>query len=215
MQKAFIFDVDGVLANTEPFWELAKKDIFKTFFDKHVIDCMGSTVGINMDGMYELAAKHGAKIVKKDFFDAFYEKADWVYGNAPLTPGLKELGEKLSELNYSIAVVSASPKDWIDRIIQRLPFKDEIGHVISLEDRADLAHKPAPDGYAEAIKELNSTPESTTILEDSNAGIASAKATGAYTIGLKQNLVEEYEQTGADVYAKDLTEVIEIVGNRG
>ena len=211
MQKAFIFDVDGVLANTEPFWEKVKEEVFNKFLEPNVIEAMGSTIGINMDGIHDLATEHGATLDKEAFFDAFYNKADWVYESATLTPGLDELGKALIKLNFGIAVVSASPREWIDKVLHRLPFLEQVGHIISLEDRDDLAHKPAPDGYLEAIKELNSTPAHTIILEDSNAGIASAKAAGAYTIGLKQNLIEGYTQQGADAYANDLGEVIDIV----
>lgn len=214
MQKAFIFDVDGVLANTEPFWEEVKDEVFHKFLDKNVITAMGSTVGINMEGMYDLAVKYGAVLDKKEFFDSFYEKADWVYENATLTPGLEELGNTLSKYNYAIALVSASPKDWIDKIACRLPFQEQIRHIISLEDRADLPHKPAPDGYLEAMKELGAIPEATVILEDSNTGIESAKSSGAYVIGLKQNLVPGYDQRGADIYAQDLQEVVSILKNR-
>lgn len=58
---------------------------------------------------------------------------------------------------------------------------------------------------------LGSTPQTTIILEDSNHGISAAKAAGAYIIGFQENLVPGYQQKGADVYAKDINEVIELV----
>lgn len=214
MKRAFIFDMDGVLANTEPFWEVAKKDIFSHFLEEEVISRMGSTVGIDMQGMYDLAVGHGAMLDKEKFFQAFYAKAGWVYENATLTPGLNELGELLIKLGYSIGVVSASPREWIGGVIDRLSFKEKIEYIISLQDREDLPHKPAPDGYQEAMRQMDSVPEATTILEDSNAGIASAKSSGAFTIGLTQNLVPGYEQKGADVYADSIEEVVKLVENR-
>ncbi|HSW88764.1 MAG TPA: HAD family hydrolase, partial [Candidatus Saccharimonadales bacterium] len=84
----------------------------------------------------------------------------------------------------------------------------------SLDKRSDLPHKPAPDGYLEAIRMLGSTPQSTIILEDSNAGIASAKAAGAFVIGLRENLVEGQSQNGADIYADNINEVISIIKNK-
>jgi len=48
-------------------------------------------------------------------------------------------------------------------------------------------------------------------LEDSNPGIASAKAAGAFTIGLRQNLIDGYQQVGADAYANTIDEVIALV----
>lgn len=214
MKRAFIFDVDGVLANTEPSWESAKKEIFFQFLNEEIVSLMGSTVGIDMQGMYDLAVQHGAMLDKEKFFQSFYTKADWVYKDANLTPGLDELGETLNKLGYSIGVVSASPREWIGGVIGRLSFKEKIEHVISLQDREDLLHKPVPDGYLEAMRQMGSGPEATIILEDSNAGIASAKSAGAFTIGLTENLVPGYIQKGADVYVDSVQEVIEILENR-
>jgi len=53
--------------------------------------------------------------------------------------------------------------------------------------------------------------QKTIILEDSNPGIASAKAAGAFTIGLRQNLIDGYQQVGADAYANTIDEVIALV----
>jgi beta-phosphoglucomutase-like phosphatase (HAD superfamily) len=121
------------------------------------------------------------------------------------------LGEEIIKLGFLIGIVSASPKEWMDVAINRISFKDGVKVKLSLFSRPDLRHKPAPDGYLEAINELKTTPEATIILEDSNMGIASAKAAGAYTIGLQQNLIAGYTQQGADTYAKNLEEVARII----
>lgn len=211
MKKVFIFDLDGVLINDEPMWEEAKKEMYLELFGQEIFTKLGSTVGINIDGIYEKAIEYGSKLPKEKLVEAFYKRAPNIYKTAPLPEGLKLLGDSLVALGFTIAIVSASPKDWINIVISRLPFKDNISYVLSLYDRPDLPHKPSPDGYLEAFKELKSTPEATIVLEDSNAGIASAKAAGAFTIGLKQNLVNGYTQKGADVYAENLEDVVSLV----
>lgn len=95
--------------------------------------------------------------------------------------------------------------------IQRLKFQDSIELIISLYDRPDLENKPHPAGYLEAMRAMEAAPNDTYILEDSNAGIESAKSSGGYTIGLKQNLVAGYRQEGADIYADTMDDVISIV----
>jgi len=85
---------------------------------------------------------------------------------------------------------------------------------VTLHDRPDLAPKPAPDGYIAAMKNLNVKAKNTLVLEDSNAGIASAKAAGAYTVAFRQNLVEGYKQIEkADADAQNLQDVAKIVQN--
>ena len=96
-------------------------------------------------------------------------------------------------------------------VLPRLTYKDKFSYVLSTNQRDDLKAKPAPDGYLDAIKNLDSDPEHSIILEDSNRGIQSAKASGAFVIGFKENLVPEYKQEGADACAENMSEVVKIV----
>lgn len=213
MNKSFIFDLDGVLINNEPVWEESKKEIYIELFGEDIFSKMGSTVGLDMHTIYRKAVSLGATVPEQSLLDAFYKHAKPIYGTVPITEGIEELGKILVSNNYIIGVVSASPLEWINLVIDRLSFTNHIKKVLSLEERDDLPHKPAPDGYLEAIRELNSKPSHTIILEDSNAGIQSAKSAGAYVIGLKQNLVPGYVQRNADVYIDSVKEAINIVLN--
>jgi phosphoglycolate phosphatase-like HAD superfamily hydrolase len=102
---------------------------------------------------------------------------------------------------------------WIETVLKRLSFSHDINYVISINDRTDLKPKPDPSSYKEAIKHLNA--DFTFILEDSNAGIAAAKAASAYTIGLTVNLLPGYKQQGADIYANNMNEVVKILEDLG
>ncbi|EDK72363.1 HAD-superfamily hydrolase, subfamily IA, variant 3 [candidate division TM7 genomosp. GTL1] len=214
MNKAFIFDLDGVLIDDEQIWEDEKSKLYIKVFGKEVADRLGSTIGINIDGIYEKAVSCGTQIPKERLVSAFYELAPTIYQTAPIPAGLDNLVIFLKENNFVIGIVSASPLPWITTVTKRLSFENDITLIISLYDRPDLPHKPAPDGYIEAIQSLEATPASTFILEDSNAGIESAKDSGAFTIGLQQNLTKGYKQNGADAYAATARDVIEIVRQR-
>jgi len=211
MNKAFIFDFDGVIIDNEPLWEEAKKELYQNVFGKEVFARMGSTLGINMDDIYNMAVRCGTTVEKDLFIKEFHNQAPVIYKTAPITPGIDSVGDKLVALGYEIAIVSASPREWIETTLERTKLKNHITHILSLYDRKDLPHKPAPDGYLEAMKSLNVSPLKTVILEDSNTGIESAKASGAYTIGFKQNLMKGYVQKNADAYADDLEEVIKLL----
>lgn len=211
MNKAFIFDLDGVLINNEPQWEIAKKEIFTKLFGKDIYLKLGSTVGLSMPAIHQKAVSFGATISLKTLIDEFYKYADKIYSATPITDGVEKLAKILIRNNFAIGVLSASPKEWMILVINRLSFKDNIGVIISLQDRTDLAHKPEPDGYLEVIKELNAVSSKTILLEDSNAGIQSGKRAGAFVIGLKQNLVNGYIQNNADVYVDRVEDVIKIV----
>lgn len=213
MMQAFLFDLDGVIIDDESTWEKAKEKMYVELFGKEIVAKMGSTIGLNINAIYELASKYGSTTPKERVVNAFYHYGDEIYQTAPITDGLEELVQIIKQNDFLIGIVSASPKRWIDIVIDRLSFKNDISLVFSIYDRSDLRHKPEPDGYLEAMKQIGSTSETTIALEDSNAGIASAKAAGIYTIGLKQNLVAGYEQNGADIYAENISDVINIVKN--
>jgi len=211
MQKAFIFDLDGVLINDELIWEQHKKRLYAELIGNGIAKKLGSTLGVNIDTIYERAVGHGATIPQQNFRDAFFNVAKTVYKEAPLTRNLAALDEYLLANDYNVGIVSASPQAWIDAVVKRLSFKSRFKIILSLHEIQHLRHKPHPDGYVQAIKELSAAPSTTVILEDSNSGIASAKAAGAFTIGFQENLVEGYKQSGADAYAKDVDDVVSLL----
>lgn len=211
MNKAFLFDLDGVLINDEAIWEERKQRMYVELFGEKVRSQLGSTLGINIDGIYEKAVAAGTNVDRDQFINAFYKLASNIYDTAPIPEGTIDLAEVLLALDFRIGIVSASPLPWIATVAKRLPFEDKIELIISLHERDDLKHKPEPDGYLEAIRALKAKPDSTIILGDSNSGIKAAIASGAYTIGLKQNLAEGYIQEGADKYAETMGDVIELV----
>jgi len=213
-EQGFFFDLDGVLINDEAIWEDKKQEMYPRLFGEKIHKIIGSTLGINMDGIYDKAVAAGTNIPKEQFINEFYALAGDVYSTAPIPDGTSLLAESLLNLGYRIGIVSASPLSWITTVTKRLSFEDKIELIISLHERDDLKHKPEPDGYLEAMKAFESSPASTVILEDSNSGIKSAKESGAYTIGLRQNLVEGYVQEGADAYAETMSDVIELVERR-
>lgn len=213
MNKAFIFDMDGVLINNEPLWNVEKKEVFTKLFGEEIYAKMGSTVGVDTHSTFKRAVGLGATIALESFLNEYCKRAPNIYTTAPVTEGVEKLAEVLIKNNYAIGIVSASPREWIEMVVNRLSFKDKILVIISLEDSPDLKKKPAPDGYLKAMKDLGVTPSDTIILEDSNAGITSAKSSGAFTIALTQNLVEGYQQIDADAKANNMEDVIEIVSN--
>ncbi|HTE22469.1 MAG TPA: HAD family phosphatase [Candidatus Limnocylindria bacterium] len=214
MNKAFLFDLDGVLIADEQIWDDKKQIIFRELFGEKIQGKLGNTSGINMDAIYEMAVQLGATSDKQTLVDALHKAAEGIYKTAPIPEGLDKLVAVLKDLNYRIGIVSSSPMTWVTTVTKRLPFEDDIELIISLYEQPDLAQKPAPDGYLAAMKSLQASPASTIILEDSNAGIQSAKASGAFTIGLRQNLAKGYRQEGADVYANTMIEVASLAAHQ-
>lgn len=113
MNRAFIFDLDGVLIDNEAIWEDKKQKMYKTLFGESIHAKMGFTLGVSIDGIYERAKSHGLTIGKEEFLKAFYKLADDIYSSAPITHGADELFKYLVSAKFRVGVVSGSPLTWV------------------------------------------------------------------------------------------------------
>ena len=200
-QKAFIFDMDGVMINSEIIWKKIDPNFLHSFFGHKIGNALVKKAhGSDINSIYKWAEQLGFKGNKSAYVKAYDDLALTVYSKAVITPGLEELFDKLISLNFKLGLVSSSRQNWIDQVLKKIPQAFKFKVIISLNDSPNLKPKPHPDGYLLAIKKLSSTPESTIILEDSNPGIKSAKASGAKTICLLENQPSGYQPTGADIY---------------
>lgn len=211
MTKAFIFDMDGVIINSEESWHRYLDNVWNELIGPETASVFRFPVGMTPASIYNEAVKHGSKVTEEQFYKQFNEIADKVYRESPFTGGIDELGNFLVSLDYKIGLVSSSPKAWIDKVLERLSFRDHITAVVSINDKPELKPKPHPGSYIEVIDQLGASSDTTIILEDSNSGIQAAKAAGAYTIGLTAHLLPAYTQHGADVYAHTVDDVKRIV----
>lgn len=211
MNRAFIFDMDGVLVNSEYAWVRLETQMLERVLGKTIAQKINTAPGTGIEGLWKLARAAGSEVSHEEIargFDSIYKD---VYAESPITEGLNALGETLSRLGYRIGLVTQSLHKWIDRVLPRVPFKDEFKVVLSLGEHPELRLKPEPDGFLEAFRILDAKPKYSIILEDSNIGIAAGKASGAYTIGFRGNLLPGYRQEGADAYADTMDDVVKIV----
>lgn len=212
MTNAFIFDMDGVIIDDENNWAKYEKSLFKTIFGENIAKQIGNTVGVSSRLIFEKAQSLGFEGSKEETLRKWDEVAFEVYDQSAITPNLELLGEFLIKNNFKIAIVSSSRMSWINKVLPRVSFKENIDAIISLAEREDIEPKPSPEGYNEMIKTLDTNTNSTIILEDSNSGLKAAKAAGAYVISLSENLIPGYKQLDiADAKAKNMFEVINAV----
>lgn len=211
MEKAFIFDWDGVLIQSEQVWTKLEREAWPRLFGQEISDKMPDLVGAGLNGVLVSAASLGATFDKEDIIAAYDDIAKRVYARSALSPGIDTLIESLREQQFKIGIVSQSARSWLNNALHRLSFLDMISIVITLPEHPELRLKPAPDGYLEAFRQLQADPLSSVILEDSNLGIEAGKASGAYVIGFRGNLTPGYEQKGAYAYADTMEDVIGIL----
>lgn len=213
MNKAFIFDMDGVIVNSEPIWERYEQKFLADLIGKdNYLRMKDQILGNSENEIYDISCAYGLNLNKQDFIRIYDDYAERVYKEAELTEGIEDLIEKLIAMNFKLGVVSSSRKYWIDLVLAKYALKSKFQYVLSINDTENMRTKPFPDGFVEAINVLNGNPSTTVILEDSNKGIEAAKSTGALTICLKENLPKSYISKGADIYVENIQVLINKIG---
>ena len=205
MNKAFIFDMDGVIINSESLWGQREKEFLTTLVGVNVYEkikdhLMGSTINV----IYERTRDAGLTMEKSEFLKIYDEQALYVYSLSNPTNDINKLLQKLADLNFKIGLFSASRPLWIETVLKKIKNRHLFEFILSLAERTDLQPKPYPDGFLEAMKSLGSVPEKTIILEDSNKGLLAAKASGAFTICLREHLPDDHVSEKADMTVDNL-----------
>jgi beta-phosphoglucomutase-like phosphatase (HAD superfamily) len=213
MIKAFLFDMDGVIVDSEHVWVRSGADqILIEMFGKELWEkYFKIPMGLSIKGMYDIAIAHGVICDYQEYNHRWFELAEQVYRECTLSEGVEELINYLCEKNIVVGVVSGSPKEWVEMVIQRLANKEKIQYRLSVNDHPILKPKPASDPYLQALRDLKVDPSECIVLEDSKSGVASAVASGCKIICYTEHNSWGTPPRGAMYYAGSMAKVIEIV----
>lgn len=213
--KAFLFDMDGVLADSENEWErLGYDTLLKEHFGEELFSNVEVRGGVSIKGIFDLFVEAGWKGDYSDFEKRNIEMGERIYATIPLTEGIEELIEYLATEGFKVGVVSSSLLPWVNTLVGRIKTRDNISLILSVNNHPTLRAKPAPDPYLHAMESLEVKPENTIILEDSSTGVTAAKASGAKVICYTAyHLGHPWQPlpSNADYYAKNVAEVRSLV----
>ena len=209
MIRTVIFDMDGVIIDTEPlhhhafFTEFAELGIpvsaaeYATFLGKST-----RNVFQHLKEKYGLAPEVEAMVDRKRelFNQAFDEDA-----GLDLLPGVRALIEDLRAHGVQLLVASSASKATIARVFGRFGLRPYFAHIVSGEDFAES--KPHPAIFLRAA-ELAQTPVGECIvIEDAANGVAAAKAAGIYCIAYASPHSEGQNLAQADRVVRDFAEL--------
>ena len=187
--KAILFDFDGVLAETMEELFLAWKNAFFKFNldikkeDYFILEGMKVLEIAKAISKKYLVNPNPSEIVKlKDEY--YFQNNRFKFYN-----GIISLVESLKKNGKSLAVVSASSKEKLEKTVPK-DFLEKFDAVVCSEDYFN--GKPDPEPYLTAMKNLNVSPEECIVVENAPLGIKSAKKAGAYCIALTTTHDKEY-----------------------
>lgn len=201
MLKAILFDMDGVLVDSEPIhfksncitlekycnitleYEYYKQFIGSTiaYMWKRVVDDF-HIVEYTADDLLKLNDAALQELVEKDGY--------------PPIPGAAECVREWKQAGYLLAVASSSKREKILQNIKRLGIADCFDRIVS---GMELEHpKPSPDIFLEAAKLLEVKPEECLVIEDSGNGVKAAVSAGMACLGFLNPNSGEQDLSGAD-----------------
>jgi HAD superfamily hydrolase (TIGR01509 family) len=181
--EAVVFDVDGVLIDSEPVWERVRRKFTADHGGRWADDAQDRMMGMSTaewsaymsaDFGLPLAPSRVAELVTAQMA-AEYE------AHLPLLPGAVDAVRALAG-RWPLAVASSAPKSLIETVLDASGLRPLFGAAVSSEEVP--RGKPAPDVYLEAAARLGVRAVTCAAVEDSSNGLRSAAAAGMAVIAV-------------------------------
>ena len=175
--KAVIFDMDGVLIDSEPVWKIAMQAVFDEVGCNLTKKDFQKTVGLRLDEVIKYWHQHAGweSVSPKEVEDRIVQKMVELLSNdgKPLT-GVVDTLKHLKKEGIKIGLATSSYSILIDTVLDKLGIREyfDFTHSAELEDFG----KPHPAVYLTVAKKLEVNPLECLVIEDSLNGIISGKA---------------------------------------
>lgn len=206
MFRAIIFDMDGVVIDSEPSQVEAERQLFLRHSVVPTQEDWAYFVGrTTEDIMGYMVRKYRIKAAVEELVsarDAFY--AGKLHNSVQLMPGFRELARQLFGA-YQFAMTTSSSRKDTDVVLERFRLHDLFEVVVTADDVART--KPEPEPYSRTAELLGLRPEQCVVIEDAVNGLISAQKAGAATIGLAGTFPAEAIAQHADAVAGALSEI--------
>ena len=198
--KAVIFDMDGVIVDSEKLWSQAEREVF-------------GSLGVQVTNDLSILTQNMTTTEVTKFW---YERFPWVHKSQEeveqmvidrvieliekedcVISGIKNFMEKITKEGFKIGVATNSPYSVIPAVLR----KANISHLVDAISSAEFEEngKPQPDVYLNALKKLNLTADQCIAIEDSNSGIRAAKTAGLKVIAFSKYSSMIVEETYLEV----------------
>lgn len=206
MLKAVIFDMDGVLIDSEPVHLEANRRLMEKLSLKFDRDYYMQFIGSTTDYMWDKMKKdYGITLAPSELMkmsDEFVKEINGAEGY-PVMEGASELIRRLHRTGLKLAVASSSGMERIKDSLNKLQVTEEFDCVVSgLELRKP---KPEPDIFLAAAEKLGVLPEECIVIEDSVNGMKAAKNANMICVMYENKSLGKQDGTYADYILQGFT----------
>ena len=199
--KAALFDLDGVVFDTEPQYSIFWGGQFRRYYPEHP-GLEQLIKGMTLVEIYEkyFQDKDIQERITREL-DEFEQTMDFVY-----VKGFENYVKSLRGRGVKTAVVTSSNMAKMENVYRKRPeFKTYFDAILTSEDFAES--KPSPDCYQRAAQRFGLTKDECVVFEDSFNGLKSGRAAGMYVVGLATTNSPESIAPFADRVIKEYGEM--------
>lgn len=177
MLTAVIFDMDGVLIDSEPFWQRAQMAVFSELGHFHTEEDCNSTIGVRIDQLvahwYRIRPWSGPS--QEEVVQRILDQViALILREGQPKEGVLEALALMEARGLKIGLATSSPFAMVEAVLGKLGIKDRFLAVHSAE--VERFGKPHPDVYIHAAEKLGVEPVHCLAIEDSFTGLLAAKA---------------------------------------
>ncbi len=208
MLRAVIFDMDGVLVDTEGFYNRRRAaylaDAYPSF------DGPWDFTGSNDRAIWETIVPDDVELRERLHagYDAYRAVHREDYAQL-VNPYAKDVITALRAAGLLVGIASSSDVSMIGRMLAETGMEAMVDAYVSGHDVA--RHKPAPDVYLVCMEELGVMPSECVVVEDSPTGIASGVASGARVVALAQFVASGTNQSEAHMAIERLSDLLGVI----
>lgn len=196
--KAIIFDMDGVIIDSEPFHEKIERGLLEEFGEFISAEEYSSFIGTTDKHIWStLKEKYDLEPSVEELITMKKKKLMKIIHEIPLMSGFKEVLEYFYERNYKIALASSNSRRAVDHMIKQ--FNLEKYFIVTMSGNDIIHSKPHPEIFLKTAKKLNVRPNECLVFEDAANGIKAAESAGMKCIALDNPNSKKQDLSKADL----------------
>jgi beta-phosphoglucomutase family hydrolase len=203
---AVIFDMDGVLVDSEPLHHDALNDVLAEYGHHYTEEQGKELMGTTFDDTWRIVTARLPGLPDVELLKAKYDRSvvALVLQKATPRPGVHSLLAALKAQGLRLALASSSKRAWIDATLSAIGVDGTFSPIISGDMVA--RGKPAPDIFLLAAQQLGVPPERCLVIEDSPKGIEAARAAGMPVVAVRTRYTQGMDLPDANIILDSLEE---------